>query len=237
MATDIICKAVRYKNPKTGTYAQRAAVVTKEYSSNDLYDFAATNGYLPAGSKKEVIMPAYAGIMAAAKALIETTGNSRVVLSDWLAVSPSLRNATLESGNIPAKARLVTALRVHSELKLDQDKFNLVLDGYDETLVPRIADVISRQTGAERGKLVKNVAIALMGRGFGETTDGVTVVFAFTDGTEITGEIVTCADTYAEITFPEAMDALASGTKIDVTATRTINGIAYVSQEKQVEIA
>ena len=55
-----IGKAVKYKNPKTGQFAERAVISTKECGSNDLYDFAA------------------------AKALIETTGNSRVILSDWL---------------------------------------------------------------------------------------------------------------------------------------------------------
>ena len=233
MATDILCKAVKYRNPKTGQFAERAVISTKECGSNDLYDFAAANGYLPSGSKKEVVVPAFAGLMAAAKALIETTGNSRVVLSDWLAVSPTLRNATLEAGTIPPSARLVTALRVHSELRLDPAKFNLVLEGYDESLVPRIADVISRQTGADKGRLVKDAAIALMGHGFGDTLDGASVKFVFGDGTEVEGSITSCADTYAEVAWPAALDALESGTKIAITATRVIDGVTYTSKEKE----
>ena len=236
MATEILCKAVKYKNPKTGEYGQRAVISTKECGSNDLYDFAAANGYLPSGSKKEVVVPAFAGLMAAAKALIETTGNARVVLSDWLAVSPALKNATLEAGNIPASARLVTALRVHSELRLDPAKFNLVLEGYDEALVPRIADVISRQTGADKGRLVKDAPIALMGHGFGDTVDGATVKFVFEDGTEIEGSITSCADTYAEVAWPAELERLESGTKIAITATRVIDGVTYTSKEKEVVV-
>ncbi len=237
MATELLCKAVKFKNPKTGDYGQRAAVVLKDYRSNELYDFAAANGYLPAGSKKEVIVPAYSGLMAAAKALIETTGNSRVVLSDWLAVSPTLRNATLEAGNIPATARLVTSLRVHSELKLDPAKFNLVLDGYDESLVPRMDYLISDSTGADRGRLVKDAPIIISGRGFGEELAGAVVKFVWNDGSETTGTLVTCADTLVKVAAVPEFDPLESGTEIKVTVSRTVDGTTYTSVEKTVEIA
>lgn len=237
MATDILCKAVKYRNPKTGQFAERAVISTKECGSNELYDFAAANGYLPAGSKKEVIVPAYSGLMAAAKALIETTGNSRVVLSDWLAVSPTLRNATLEAGNIPATARLVTALRVHSELKLDPAKFNLVLDGYDESLVPRMDYLISDATGADRGRLVKDAPIIISGRNFGETAADAVVKFVWNDGSETTGTLVTCADTLVKIAAVSEFAPLESGTEITVTVTRTVDGTNYTSTEKKVVIA
>ena len=42
MATDILCKAVKFKNPKTEEFGLRAAVVLKDYSTDGLYDFAAT---------------------------------------------------------------------------------------------------------------------------------------------------------------------------------------------------
>ncbi len=51
MATDILCKAVRYKNPKTGELSERAAVVNKEYDSPALFDYASSSGFVPAGSK------------------------------------------------------------------------------------------------------------------------------------------------------------------------------------------
>ena len=34
MATELLCKAVKFKNPKTGDYGQRAAVVLEDYRSN-----------------------------------------------------------------------------------------------------------------------------------------------------------------------------------------------------------
>jgi len=237
MATDILCKAVKYRNPKTGQFAERAVISTKECGSNDLYDFAAANGYLPSGSKKEVVVPAFAGLMAAAKALIETTGNSRVVLSDWLAVSPTLRNATLEAGNIPASARLVTALRVHSELRLDPAKFNLVLDGYDESMVPKMEHIISDATGADRGRLVKDAPIIISGRGFGETAAEAVVKFVWNDGTETTGTVATCADTLVKVAAVPEFATLESGTKIAVTVSRTVDGTTYTSAGKSVQIA
>ncbi len=237
MATEILCKAVKYKNPKTGQFAERAVISTKECRSDNLYDFAAANGYLPSGSKKEVIVPAFAGLMAAAKALIETTGNSRVILSDWLAVSPTLRNATLEAGNIPVTARLVTALRVHSELRLDPTKFNLVLDGYDESLVPRIEFAISDVTGADRGKLVKDAAIMLAGRGFGEELEGAVVKFAWNNGSETTGTLVTCSDSLVKVAAVPEFAGLESGTEITITVTHTVEGTGYTSTEKKVVIA
>ena len=237
MATDILCKAVKYKNPKTGQFAERAVISTKECGSNDLYDFAAANGYLPSGSKKEVVVPAFAGLMAAAKALIETTGNSRVVLSDWLAVSPTLRNAALEAGRIPATARLVTALRVHSELRLDPAKFNLVLEGYDGSLVPTIGSMISDATGAERGRLVKDAPIIVSGRNFGETVEDASVRFVWNDGTETAGTVVTCADTLVKVAAVPEFAQLESGTEIKVAVTRTVDGASYTSAEKNVTIA
>ena len=82
MATDILCKAVRYKNPKTGELSERAAVVNKEYDSSALFDYASNSGFVPAGSKKEVIVPGFGQMMAAAKSLIETTGDAKVVFAD-----------------------------------------------------------------------------------------------------------------------------------------------------------
>lgn len=152
-------------------------------------------------------------------------------------MSPTLRNATLEAGNIPATARLVTALRVHSELKLDPAKFNLVLDGYDESLVPRMDYLISDATGADRGRLVKDAPIIISGRNFGETAADAVVKFVWNDGSETTGTLVTCADTLVKIAAVPEFDPLESGTEITVTVTRTVDGTNYTSTEKKVVIA
>ena len=235
MATELLCKAVAFKNPKTGDFGQRAAVVLKDYRSNELYDFAAANGYLPAGSKKEVIVPAFSGLMAAAKALIETTGNSRVVLSDWLAVSPTLRNATLEAGNIPATARLVTALRVHSELRLDPTKFNLVLEGYDDALVPKVDFLISAAAGAARSKLVRGQAIMVNGRSFGEDDDALAVTFSWTEGAEehtVTARIASCGENLIAIAWPQEFTDLPAGTEVTAVVKRTVDERDYLSKPK-----
>ena len=237
MATDILCKAVRYKNPKTGELSERAAVVNKEYDSSALFDYASNSGFVPAGSKKEVIVPGFGQMMAAAKSLIETTGDAKVVFADWLTIAVGVKKATLENGAIPDSAKLVTSLRVHKDLKIDPARFNLVLEGYDESLVPRIEFAISDVTGADRGRLVKDAAIMLAGRGFGEELEGAVVKFVWNDGSETTGTLVTCSDSLVKVAaVPEFAD-LDSGTEITITVTHTVDGTGYTSAEKKVVIA
>ena len=237
MATDILCKAVRYKNPKTGELSERAAVVNKEYDSSALFDYASNSGFVPAGSKKEVIVPGFGQMMAAAKSLIETTGDAKVVFADWLTIAVGVKKATLENGAIPDSAKLVTSLRVHKDLKIDPARFNLVLEGYDESLVPRIEFAISDVTGADRGRLVKDAAIMLAGRGFGEELEGAVVRFVWNDGSETTGTLVTCSDSLVKVAaVPEFAD-LDSGTEITITVTHTVDGTGYTSAEKKVVIA
>ena len=239
MATDILCKAVSFKNPRTSAYDQRAVIMTKEYKTGDLYDFAAKNGYLSSGVKKEVAVPAFAGLMAAAKGLIETTGNARVVLADWLAISPSLKNATLDGGAIPDSAKIVTSLRVHSELRLDPAKFSLVLEGYDETLVPKVDFLISAAAGAARSKLVRGQAIMVNGRSFGEDDDALAVTFSWTEGAEehtVTARIASCGENLIAIAWPQEFTDLPAGTEVTAVVKRTVDERDYLSKPKNAEL-
>ena len=148
-----------------------------------------------------------------------------------------VKKATLENGAIPDSAKLVTSLRVHKDLKIDPARFNLVLEGYDESLVPRIEFAISDVTGADRGRLVKDAAIMLAGRGFGEELEGAVVKFVWNDGSETTGTLVTCSDSLVKVAaVPEFAD-LDSGTEITITVTHTVDGTGYTSAEKKVVIA
>ena len=239
MAIDITCKARRFKNPKTGEFSERAAVVNKEYDSSALFDFAANSGFVPAGSKKEVIVPGFSQMMAAAKSLIETTGDAKVVFADWLTIAVGVKKATLEDGAIPDSARLVTSLRVHKDLKLDPAKFHLVLEGYDEALMPKVDFLISAAAGATRSKLVRGQAIMVNGRSFGEDDTALAVTFGWTEGeTEhtVTARIASCGENLIAVAWPQEFTDLPAGTKVTATVKRTVDDRDYTSNPKSAEL-
>ena len=235
MAIDIICRARRFKNPKTGEYGQRAAVVNKEYDSSSLFDYAANSGFVPAGSKKEVIVPGFSQMMAAAKSLIETTGDARVLFADWLTVAVATKDAALKDGAIPETAKLVTTIRVHKGLKIDPTQFHLKLEGYDDTLAPKIDFLISAAAGAERSKLVRGQAIMINGRNFGEDDTALAVSFGWGEGEDahsIAARISSCGENLIALTWPQEFNDLPAGTKVTATVKRTIDGRDYTSKPK-----
>ena len=235
MATDILCKAVRFKNPKTGDISERAAVVNKEYDSSALFDFAANSGFVPAGSKKEVIVPGFSQMMAAAKSLIETTGDAKVVFADWLTIAVGVKKATLEDGAIPDSAKLVTSLRVHKDLRIDPAKFRLVLEGYDDALAPKVDFLISAAAGAVRSRLVRGQAIMINGRSFGEDDTALAVSFSWGEGEDahtIAARISSCGENLIALTWPQEFNDLPTGTKVTATVKRTIDERDYTSKPK-----
>ena len=228
-------------NPKTEQRAQRGQLVLKDYNTEQLFDYAATAGFVPAGSKKEVVVPAFQQMLAAAKSLIETTGNARVVLAQWISVYPALQKAMLVDGNLPDTAAIQMRCRVLKTLKVGIDDFHLVKEGDDGASIPKLDFVLSDAAGVVRGEIKKGSPINANGRNFGTVAADVKIRFAWTpDGASEPSHVDLTPSTINEnllkAAWSSAMNDIPVGAEVTVTVIRTIDGVEYTSNEKVVKV-
>ena len=228
-------------NPSTQERAQRARLVLKDYDTAQLYDYAVTAGFVPSGSKKEVVVPAFQQMLAAAKSLIETTGNARVKLSNWITVYPALKDAMLVDGDLPADAGLQMRCKVLSDLKVSKANFHLVKEGDDGSVYPRISSILSDAAGVVIGQIKKGSPINVNGKNFGDVQADVKVRFQWLPDGASEPSVVeltpsTINDNLAKCAWSSAMNDIPVGAEVTVTVARTIDGQEYVSTEKKVTV-
>ncbi|MBQ4385793.1 MAG: hypothetical protein II823_07745 [Kiritimatiellae bacterium] len=137
-----------------------------------------------------------------------------------------------------AGSQLTDANRVNVRIAPGSD-FRLGLDTFSWSNVAndRSAklDYIVSASGV-RGEIRKGGAIYIDGSGFGESAEGVTVVFLFEDGAVVEGIATSVGPNRIAVAFPEGLSGVADGTEVAVSVTKSVDGGEYTSNTKTATI-
>lgn len=156
--------------------------------------------------------------------------------SDWIRVSGNLRGQVGADGVLTSANSYRITVTALKELTVPISEFNWHNIGA-AVKIPRIDFVIGDATGAKRGEIVKTAAILLNGNNFIEDGATASVKFVWDGGEETAGEVTTAAETLLVVAAQSALAQLPSGTEVDVTVIKTIDGKSFSSKAKSVVIA